>query len=92
MKIIKSATAGSLESNDVMIGVYPKETPGVEIEIDSILKLQFGDRILAAVRQVAEELQVEAATVKVLDKGALDYVIRARAEAAFLRAKGGGEG
>lgn len=91
MKIIKSATAGSLESNDVMIGVYPKESPGVEIEIDSILKLQFGDRILAAVRQVAEELQVEAATVKVLDKGALDFVIRARAEAAFLRAKGGEE-
>lgn len=89
MKIVKAATAGSLESNDVLVGVYPNEGNGLEIEIDSILKIQFGDRIQACVEQVAERFEVESAKIKVIDKGALDYAIRARVEAALLRAKGG---
>ncbi len=92
MKIKKAATAGSMESNDALVGVYPREKTGIEIEIDSILKVQFGDRIKKCAQEVAEELNVEAATIKIVDKGALDYALRARVETALLRAAGEEQG
>ncbi len=67
-----------MESNDALVGVYPREKNGIEIEVESILKVQFGDRIRQCVEEVTKKLCVEAATIKVIDKGALDYALRAR--------------
>ena len=49
---------------------------------------QFGQQILQVVRQVLAECDVQKANVRVIDRGALDCVIRARVEAAALRGKG----
>ena len=38
---------------------------------------------------MAREMGVTSALIRIEDKGALDYVIRARVEAAILRAQGG---
>ena len=86
-KIICRATAGTLESSDVFVTLEPHEA-GLEIEIDSVVKNQYGDAIRAAVEDVLKEQNVTAARVSVVDRGALDCVIRARVKTAVLRGKG----
>ena len=86
-KIIRRATAGTLESSDVFVTMEPHEG-GLEIEIDSVVKNQYGDAIRAAVEDVMQHMQIESARVSVIDRGALDCVIRARVETAALRGKG----
>ncbi|MBQ4581514.1 MAG: citrate lyase acyl carrier protein [Clostridia bacterium] len=86
-KIIRRATAGTLESSDVFVTMEPHEG-GLEIEIDSVVKNQYGDAIRAAVEDVMQHMQIASARVSVIDRGALDCVIRARVETAALRGKG----
>ena len=77
-RIIYSATAGTLESSDVFVTLEPADS-GVEIEIDSVVQNQFGDSIRQTIEEVLQDLQVENAKLSVVDRGALDCVIRARA-------------
>ena len=58
----------------------------MDIDISSIVLTQYGDQIENAIREVMARLQVQSAVVMVEDKGALDFVIKARTEAALLRA------
>ena len=48
----------------------------------------YGSEIRCAVESVLQELGVENANVRVVDRGALECVIRARVETAVLRGKG----
>jgi len=80
-----NAVAGSFESSDVYVTVEPLKE-GVEIEIESSVISQYGKQIRASVENVLSLLEVEGAKVVVNDKGALDCTIRARVEAAILRA------
>lgn len=86
-QIIRSATAGTLESSDVFVTLEPNDA-GLEIEIDSVVLKQFGGEIRRAVEETLSDLQVTCAKVSVVDRGALDCVIRARVETAVLRGKG----
>ncbi|MGF1701681.1 citrate lyase acyl carrier protein [Photobacterium makurazakiensis] len=87
MKLVQSAMVGSLESNDCLVSVYPARNQ-VDIAVDSIVLAQFGEAIKATVHGVCTEFGVSAARIKIQDKGALDCVIKARVEAAILRAGG----
>ena len=84
--IICCATAGTLESSDVFVTLEPHD--GLQIEINSVVKEQFGDMILHTVEEVLGELDVRNAKLSIVDRGALDCVIRARVETAVLRGKG----
>ena len=84
--IICRATAGTLESSDVFVTLEPHD--GLQIEIDSVVKEQFGDMILHTVEEVLGELDVRNAKLSIVDRGALDCVIRARVETVVLRGKG----
>lgn len=86
-KIIQRATAGTLESSDVLVTLEPAQE-GLEIELDSVVQNQFGDTILETVQEVLKELDVQDAKISIVDRGALDCVIRARVETAVLRGKG----
>ena len=86
MEIVKTASAGTLESSDVFVEVAPGNG-GVEVELESVVQLQFGEAIEAVVREVLEENGVQSASVRVTDRGALECVIRARVETALLRGK-----
>lgn len=86
-EIIKIASAGTLESSDVYVEIEPC-TEGIQVEVESVVKEQFGDAIEAVVLEVLKQCQVESAKVTVSDRGALDCVIRARVETAVLRGKG----
>ena len=85
-KIIQRATAGTLESSDVLVTLEP--ACGLEIEIDSVVQNQFGAAIRQTVEEVLNDLQVQDAKLSIVDRGALDCVIRARVETAVLRGKG----
>ena len=86
MDILKCASAGTLESSDVYVEIEPAQDC-VDISIESVVKKQFGEKIKSAVMDVLQENGVTAATVRIVDRGALECVIRARVETAVMRAK-----
>ena len=86
MKIVKSASAGTMESSDVYVEIEPGNGQ-LEICLESVVKVQYGAAIEATVRDVLNELEVADACVRVNDRGALDCVIRARVETAVLRGR-----
>ena len=86
MDIVKCASAGTMESSDAYVEIEPAQT--LEIQLESVVKQQFGDAILAVVGEVLKEQNVEKASVRVVDRGALECVIRARVETAIVRGRG----
>jgi citrate lyase subunit gamma (acyl carrier protein) len=88
MKIIKTAIAGTLESGDVQIVISPNVDSGLEIKLNSIVKAQFGNAIMATVKNVLKEYDINDAAVQIQDKGAFDWVIQSRVQAAVCRASG----
>ena len=86
MDILKRASAGTMESSDAYVEIEPSD--GLNVNIESVVIKQFGDKIDAAVRDVLTECGVTSAAVRVVDRGALECVIRARVETAIKR--GGG--
>lgn len=90
MKIIKQAVAGTLESSDLLVKIEPNDG-SLEIVIHSEVFKQFGKQIRGAVAETLARLEVDRGTVLIEDKGALDYAIRARVQAAVLRAAGSEE-
>lgn len=79
------AVAGTLESSDVQIAIAPNPGRGIDIDLESDVKAQFGDAIEETVRDVLAEFDITDASVRLLDKGALDCVIRARLHCAICR-------
>ena len=86
MEIVKCASAGTMESSDAYVEIEPATE--LQIQLESVVQEQFGEDILNVVRQVLAECGVDKAAVRVIDRGALECVIRARVETAVLRGKG----
>ncbi len=86
MEIVKNASAGTMESSDVYVEIEP--AAALEIQLESVVREQFGEDIRKVVGEVLAECGVEKACVRVIDRGALDCVIRARVETAVIRGKG----
>ena len=87
VNIVKSASAGTMESSDVYVEIEPGNG-GLEVQLESVVQGQFGEAIREVVCEVLTDCGVANATVRVVDRGALDCVIRARVETAALRGKG----
>ncbi|WP_331774278.1 citrate lyase acyl carrier protein [Sulfurospirillum sp. 1612] len=85
-KIKKRAIAGTLESSDAFVEVVPLEEDTIKIELQSSVEELYGDDIRASIMEVVNRLGVHAISIAVQDKGALDFVIKARVQAAILRA------
>lgn len=90
MKIIQAALAGTLESSDLMVKVYPQES-GLDIVIDSEVMKQFGEQITTVVKETLNAFNITHGQIIVNDKGSLDCVIRARMQAAIIRGTGNEE-
>ena len=86
MKLICTATAGTMESNDIMVTLEPAEAGGIQIDLTSNVMQQFGAQIRSVITETLTEYGVENAAVTAVDKGALDCTIRARVTAAIYRA------
>ena len=86
MTIIRTASAGTDTSGDALVTVSPG-SGGLELHIRSIFYAQFASAIEASARKLLAELGVVSAKVDIDDHGAMDWVLRARIEAAVLRGK-----
>ena len=86
MEIKKLATAGTMESSDVYVEIEPGNGQ-IQVTLESVVAQQFGDAIREVVVEVLQEQKVDSANVRVVDRGALECVLRARVETAVLRGK-----
>lgn len=86
-EIIQRATAGTMESSDAYVEIEPNER-GLDIRLESVVLHQFGQAIDQSVRAVLSDNGITNARVNLIDRGALDCVIRARVETAIRRGKG----
>ena len=86
MQILKKAQAGTMQSSDLMVTVEPADT--LNIEIESTVKKQFEHLIRARLEQTLARHGVTSGKINISDRGALDYAIEARLEAALQRARG----
>jgi len=90
-KKLETAHAGTLESSDAFVRVIPVAAKGIEIELESSVEELYGDAIRTLVLETAKAMKIEGVKLIVQDKGALDYVIKARVQTAILRALGEAE-
>ncbi|MGD9604974.1 MAG: citrate lyase acyl carrier protein [Bacilli bacterium] len=80
---MRIGVAGTLESSDVMITV--READALKITIESIVFNYFSKQIHDTILTTLNELNISKIDVLCQDKGALDYVIKARLIAAIER-------
>lgn len=85
---LNNSYAGTLESGDILIEISPSDAPGLTINLQSTVALQFGRQIKKVIEDTLSEMGVNDAVVDATDKGALDCTIRARVTAAAVRATG----
>ena len=93
MEVKKRAQAGSFESSDILVIIEPVEAKsGRIIEMDSTVKLQFGDSIMNEINRVLDQYEIKDVKLIAQDKGALHPTICARVETALKRSLGIEEG
>lgn len=86
MELKKAATAGTMESSDIMVTIEPRTEGGIALDLESSVMQQYGQQLKAVIRETLAGLGVENAAVNAVDKGALDCTVRARVSAAVFRA------
>jgi len=87
-RIAAEAEAGVDRKGDVVIRIAPVEPgQGISVDVTSTVALLYGNAIEATVKRVLSEMGVTTdAKVSVSDRGALDFAIEARTEAAVMAA------
>lgn len=80
---MKIGIAGSLESNDCLVTI--KVHPQFSIKVQSIVDVYYHDQIVALLTSVLEEMNITQVEVTVIDKGALNYTLKARLLTALHR-------
>ena len=85
MEIKKPAIAGTLESSDCQIMIRPNGGEGISIDLESDVKMMFGDSILATAEKILNDVGITDAYVEIHDKGALDCVIKSRMQCVICR-------
>lgn len=81
MQISKITSAGAYAKCDARVTLCPADV--LEVEIRSAVQALFGDSIKRCVSDMLQAWQIECGHVLVEDKGALEWVIAARLEAAI---------
>lgn len=85
VEIMKSVSAGSLESGDVLVTLGPAQNGGLDIIVNSIVEKQFGRRIKMVAEELLENSGIDSGLVNIQDRGALECTLRARIETAISR-------
>jgi citrate lyase subunit beta/citryl-CoA lyase len=71
--------------SDAYVAIDPRDSGGLQIDLQSRVAPYYGNAITAQVRDVLDTLGVRNAQVTIRDEGALPFVISARIEAAVQR-------
>ena len=69
MEIKQAAMVGTLESSDIQISISPNPGGGLDIQLQSVVKAQFGDAIIATITEVLEDFNKDA----MVDEWSGDY-------------------
>lgn len=85
MELLVVASAGTLESSDIQIIIEPNDNNGIVIELESVVKSQFGEQIENVIKETLNELNIDNAKIFANDKGAIDAVIKSRVQTAAYR-------
>ena len=72
--------------SDCWIGVEPRASGGIDIDLTSKVAGMFGDRIVTLLEEGCRILGVANARVTIVDQGALPFTLAARLETAVRRA------
>ena len=83
---MRTGQAGTLESCDARVIVELTDGSELLISVEGPMKEVFGDAVSRVARDTLTKLNVTGAKVKIVDRGALDYVIEARTKVALARA------
>ena len=84
---LKPSQAGTLESNDIVITVGPRdEGAGMVVELQSLVLVQYGEQIRKVIEDTVRAQGIADIYIKAVDRGALDCTVRARTLTALLRA------
>ncbi|AHF57772.1 citrate lyase acyl carrier protein [Spiroplasma eriocheiris] len=86
MEIKKMATAGSLESSDVLVTIEPNNDQKINLTINSPFICQFGQQIKRIALTTLANLQVKNCNLVIQDQRAIDEVLVARIITALERA------
>ncbi|UUX33206.1 citrate lyase acyl carrier protein [Fundicoccus culcitae] len=86
MNITRTASAGTVESCDIMVTIEPNRDNGIQIDLQSSVEKQFGEQIKEVLVKTLEKLDVNNVNVLAVDQGALDCTIEARTVVAVYRA------
>lgn len=82
-KIAEAGNYGDKVSSDCKITLQLTKSGGVKIDLTSKVKVLFGDKILKLSKDILKFYEIKHAILKIEDKGALDYILAARLEAAI---------
>ena len=85
MNLLITATAGTMESNDIMITLEPAQSGGIQISLTSNVLQQFGRQIEAVIRDTLLTTALRTPRSR-RGQGALDCTVRARVTTAIFRA------
>lgn len=89
MELLKKSIAGTMESSDIMVEVIPWEKD-LQVNLKSDVEKQYGNQIIELVEEILRENKIKNACLNLNDKGALDFVIKARVKTALYRSSKGG--
>ena len=84
-KIVTSGNKGKRVRSDCFITLELTESNGIDIQLESKVKVLFGDAINKLLNKVLDFFEIKNAKLKIEDAGALPFVIAARAEAAIKK-------
>ena len=82
-KIAQAGSLGAKTRSDCEVTIELTQSGGIEIDLKSKVKALFGDSIIALINNELKFFGIENAKVSMVDKGALDFVLAARIEAAI---------
>ena len=91
----KKFTAGRMDDatrSDCLVEIEPKTRGGITLELGSKVESLYGDSIRKELADACAALGVVHAAFRIVDRGALPYVLGARIEAAVRRALAGTAG
>lgn len=90
MDILNNAIAGTLESSDAQVQVFP-QSGKLSIYVESSVMNQYGRQIKKTAEETLVKLKVKEGKVVIIDKGALECTLKARIECAVFRSCGQSE-
>ena len=82
--LLKTASAGTLESSDCLVTASPAEK--LKLEYKGANSEIFAERTMQLVESIVKNHGLNGAGISIQDQGALEITIKARLETALMRA------